>query len=430
LITITHAAESNTNMLEQIIILPAGKLQEVVTQNTAAAASATNYSALLPSVIYFFVTVFLLTRFIKNIFSIGYKIKTNARAPYHNSILVLTNDKLIPHSFLHYIFIDREAYEQHLLEKEILQHELTHVQQKHSYDIIAIELLLAISWFNPFLFLYRKAIQLNHEFLADETVVKTFNNTTAYQSLLLEKSVPSQTLSLTSQFNYLITKKRLLMMTKQSSKKTLVAKQLAVLPLLAAAFLLFSSTAYTQSATGKAPAVASKAVAYGDGATQAMLNEYDSVIKSMRSIRTLKDGKKIDVMDMGKCNVERMAFIFYAMNKEQRDLRLIATHMSFEPYTPPVKNAPGAAQLSAWTNAKKYGVWLDGKRIANAELNKYKASDFAHYWESKLSKNAINYGKHYYQIDLYTEDYFYKAYVQDHPKDRVRPFWIGSKPVE
>jgi hypothetical protein len=56
-------------------------------------------------------------------------------------------------------------------------------------------------------------------------------------------------------------------------------------------------------------------------------------------------------------------------------------------------------------------VWLDGKRISNNELTKYQPSDFGLYYVSKLSKNAVNYGKHYVQIDLYTHKYYEKVYI-------------------
>ena len=78
---------------------------------------------------------------------------------------------------------------------------------------------------------------------------------------------------------------------------------------------------------------------------------------------------------------------------------------------PPAKKSPTQEELNKWTDAKMYGVWLDGKRINNNDLAKYKPSDFSLYWPSKLAKNALNYGKHYYQIDLYTHEYYEKAYL-------------------
>ena len=72
----------------------------------------------------------------------------------------------------------------------------------------------------------------------------------------------------------------------------------------------------------------------------------------------------------------------------------------------PVKKSPTSAQLKTWEDPKMYGVWIDGKRIKNDQLSKYAPSDFSLYNSSKLAKNAINYGKHYYQINLYTEKYY------------------------
>jgi len=72
----------------------------------------------------------------------------------------------------------------------------------------------------------------------------------------------------------------------------------------------------------------------------------------------------------------------------------------------PGKRSPTQSQLNDWKDAKMYGVWIDGKRIDNAQLKNYNSSDFSHYFISKLSKNAVNYGKHYYQLDLMTNKYY------------------------
>jgi len=77
---------------------------------------------------------------------------------------------------------------------------------------------------------------------------------------------------------------------------------------------------------------------------------------------------------------------------------------------PPAKKSPTKAQLDTWKDPKMYGVWIDGKRIDNKELTKYNPSDFVLYYNSKLTKTAVNYGKHYYQIDLYTAKEYNRMY--------------------
>lgn len=67
-----------------------------------------------------------------------------------------------------------------------------------------------------------------------------------------------------------------------------------------------------------------------------------------------------------------------------------------------------------------YGVWLDGKRIRNKELSKYQPKDFALYSVSRLAKNAINYGKHYYQVDLDTPQ-SYEAIYKNFVPPTIRP---------
>jgi TonB family protein len=192
-------------------------------------------------IIYLAVTIFLLSRFLINIYILSKKIKNNGFVPYNGAKLVLTADEHVPHSFLNYIFINKEDFEQGKIEKEIFSHELAHIRQRHSLDILFIELITLFAWINPFLYFYRRAVQLNHEFLADKSVVNALTSPRIYQLLLLDKARQPRVLVLSSSFNYLQTKKRIIMMTRETSHRTALVKQIALIPVIAAAVLFFST---------------------------------------------------------------------------------------------------------------------------------------------------------------------------------------------
>ena len=377
-------------------------------QHNTAIVEANHPFPVLP-VIYATVTVLLLFRFFVNLRSIVKAINGGSKIAYRNATLVLVDDNIIPHSFLQYIFLGREDYRD--MESEILLHELTHVRQRHSLDVLFIGLVQAFSWFNPFLILYRKAIRLNHEFLADASVINTCNNTAGYQYTLIARAGKQSSPGLASRFNYQITKKRLIMMTKTTSKKVALFKQATTAVSLVVVIFLFSSKSNAQVQKGAGQQPQSK-VSYGQGVSPALLNEYDSTLRNMTSVKKLRNGKKAEVLDMSKCNIDRMAYIYEHMNKEQRDARIKTGTVFMTIVTPPAKKSPTTVQLQSWTDPAEYGVWLDGKRVDNSILNKYKPADFSLYWESKLAKNAANYGKHYYQVDLYTPAYYEAVYVK------------------
>ncbi len=73
---------------------------------------------------------------------------------------------------------------------------------------------------------------------------------------------------------------------------------------------------------------------------------------------------------------------------------------------------PSASQWKSWQIPTEYGVWIDGKRVKNAQLQQYSPSDFSYYQVSKLLRNAVNYGKHKYHLSLMTEEYFDKLRKQ------------------
>ncbi|CAH0334553.1 hypothetical protein FVB9288_00141 [Flavobacterium sp. CECT 9288] len=213
-----------------------GNIQILPT--TAVVVEETNYFAIALWGLYGVVTVVLGFRFLRNVVQISKKMKSNTSIAYQNAQLVLVPEKTLPHTFLNTIFINETEYNNREVEAELYTHELTHVTQKHTLDILFIEVLKTVFWFNPVFIFYKKAIQLNHEFLADEKVVDSYNDVPSYQSLLLSKANANPTFYLASNLNYLITKKRLLMMTKTTSKRKAITKQALLLPAITA--LLFS----------------------------------------------------------------------------------------------------------------------------------------------------------------------------------------------
>ncbi|WP_405562473.1 M56 family metallopeptidase [Polaribacter sp. Asnod6-C07] len=204
-----------------------------------------DYKSILVT-IYFIISTILFIRLCKNLFNIIHKTRKNTAIPFEKAILILVNDKILPHTFWNYIFINKNDYENKKVEKELFTHELTHVTQKHTLDILLLELLQAIFWVNPFFILLKKAVQLNHEFLADESVIHQHKNTIQYQHLLVNKAAWKNEYYLASNLNYSLTKKRLKMMTTQSSHTKILLKKLAVIPLLAGFVYLFAERVEAQ----------------------------------------------------------------------------------------------------------------------------------------------------------------------------------------
>ena len=189
---------------------------------------------------YAIIALILLIRFIKNLASIYLKTKHHQKIKKEKATLVLVDDVISPHTFWNYIFINKEEYNSNKIETELFTHELTHALQKHTFDVLLIEFLQVMFWINPTFIFLKKAIKLNHEFLADNEVITTHKNTTEYQYLLLNRAAWNNEYYLASNLNYLLTKKRLLMMTKQSSRTKILLKKLAVIPVLAGFTFLFA----------------------------------------------------------------------------------------------------------------------------------------------------------------------------------------------
>lgn len=153
-----------------------------------------------------------------------------------------------PCSFANNIFINPEKYDWDTY-NQILLHEKVHIMQGHSWDILLAEIVLIFQWFNPFAWIYRKEIENNLEFLTDDDLVQHKGvEMSTYQLSLLKVSAPHFPLSLTTNYNQSLLKKRIAMMNAKKSSVHTAWKYLFLLPLLVMfACILNEPVAYGQN---------------------------------------------------------------------------------------------------------------------------------------------------------------------------------------
>lgn len=253
--------------------------------------------------IYAVVSSLLLIRFSKNLYHIIYKIRTNEVVRSDFAKFVPVDDDILPHTFWNYIFINKEEYKKGEIEQELFTHELAHVTQRHTIDVLIIELLQIFFWFNPLFFVLKKAVQLNHEFLADDTVIAAHHNIAQYQSLLLNKAAWKNEYYLASNLNYSLTKKRLLMMKTPNSRAHILIKKLALIPILAGLVFLFADRVEAQTKKKK-PQVVEIVV---KKATDAQMKEYKTLMNTAVRKKTFR-----------KKDFKRLEYLYSIMSKQQR----------------------------------------------------------------------------------------------------------------
>jgi TonB family protein len=219
----------------------------IVSASEMSTSSFINLQTVIIS-LYVLVTLLFLFRLIWNTSKIILSAKNKERIKYETAKLILTENKSIPYSFGNYIFLNRKDYVNGNIPDEIIIHEYAHVKQKHSIDIIFIELLITLFWFNPVFYLYRKKIRQNHEFIADSAVLRNKKDIPYYQSLLLNSACEKPQIELVMKFNYYLnTKNRFIMMTKSTSKARAICVKFALIPVILVAICVFSSKTIAQS---------------------------------------------------------------------------------------------------------------------------------------------------------------------------------------
>ena len=152
--------------------------------------------------------------------------------------LIIHDKNIAPFSWMKYVVISEKDLQEN--GKEILIHEMAHVHNRHSIDLLISDICIIFQWFNPTSWLLKQELQNIHEYEADETVIRQGVNAKQYQLLLIKKAVGTRLYSMANSFNHSKLKKRITMMLKEKSSPWARMKYLYVLPVAAITLTAFA----------------------------------------------------------------------------------------------------------------------------------------------------------------------------------------------
>ena len=156
------------------------------------------------------------------------------------TICVTGNADLAPFSWMHYIVMNRSDYD--VSDAAILAHERGHIRLHHSCDVLLVDLLTALQWFNPAMWMLRSDLRAIHEYEADAAVLSQGINARQYQYLLITKAGGIGGYSLANGITHSALKNRITMMTNKTSKGSHLLKLLALLPIVGVTLALNAET--------------------------------------------------------------------------------------------------------------------------------------------------------------------------------------------
>ncbi|WP_167617099.1 M56 family metallopeptidase [Maribellus sediminis] len=219
-----------------------------VFTDTAETTSSIGWKQALLLVYVTGAAIFLLRLLIQTFVLIHLMIKHRKKSL--NGIRIIENEKYgLPFSFFNIIFINPKFHTQDDL-PEILAHEKVHIRENHWFDLLIIELLTVIFWFNPFIWLFERSIKQNHEYLADKGVLAQGHTVARYQALLVNQLMGMQIIGITNNLNFALSTNRLKMMTKKKTPRLLGLKFMWALPVLALLLYAFAEPEYQVSNPG------------------------------------------------------------------------------------------------------------------------------------------------------------------------------------
>ena len=226
------------SVLLPLVIIPIYIYQAPVTYQFTTVPTLNNQTAASPitwlnvaTLLYGLGVLFFIIKFVLELISLKVfisKLNITKKQGYN---IALTDDQISPFSFFKYIVFNPNQFTETEL-THIQNHEKVHASEYHSIDILLSKLSTILFWFNPIIWLYKKAVIQNLEYIADCKSITQNTSTKTYQKVLLKTAVPSHQMALTTNFYNSLIKKRILMLNTSKSKTIHALKYAIIAPVL------------------------------------------------------------------------------------------------------------------------------------------------------------------------------------------------------
>ena len=246
-----QAQEQDSQAIRMLQAVSAG---DEYMSNVVIASQKSNWSMeQLYPVIYWLVSLVFFAAMIRTIILILRLLKTYPARHIESIIFINTENDKTPFSFFRFIFWNSSIDMNTVTGRQIFKHEVAHIEERHTHDKFFVNIILIFCWCNPFFWLYRKELNMIHEFIADKKAVED-GDTSAFAAMILQAAYPKHRFELTNNFFYSPIKRRLLMLTKNSNPKVTYIGRIMVLPL---AILVFAAFTFKTKANQEVPAMMS-----------------------------------------------------------------------------------------------------------------------------------------------------------------------------
>ena len=206
------------------------------------------------SVVFFAGVAFVLIRVVVSIFSVMRIVRKGETVLEEDGCrIVVTESDIDPFSWMRYIVLSRKDWEGP--HSSVFAHEKAHIRYNHSSELLLVDIISALQWFNPAIWMLRSDLQEIHEYEADDAVLRSGADIKEYQYLLIRKAVSKSGYSVANSFNHSILKNRITMMSKTRSPFRRGLRALYVLPLLCLGIILQAKTTYVLGDNASEPLI-------------------------------------------------------------------------------------------------------------------------------------------------------------------------------
>jgi len=269
--------------------VPSVEVQPSVLESTPETSELTIPLETLLRYFYLFGVLVALLLFIRNVFQIVL-LSRKATVQQMDGYRLLIIDHEVPSfAFGRSVIISRSDYDAH--GSAILAHEQAHIQLNHFFDLILLELIRTIHWFNPAIYALIGDLKEIHEFQADQKTLYSGIDATQYQKLIIQKGVGPRRFALANSFNHCQIKKRITMMNKSKNSKTWRWKVATFLPLLALLLMAFGKTGENVSSNNQNSSLSKSSSKQADIAKQSTENTLYSASQLSMRVNTENETK-------------------------------------------------------------------------------------------------------------------------------------------